>query len=147
MLSTSFLNLIVNSKTSSAKMEFKELNDIGRDPPSFCSAGPVGEDFFHWQAMIIGPPESPYKDGVFFLDIHFPTEYPFKPPKVNFTTRIYHPNINSDGIISIDTLSDQWSPALTISKDDPLVPEIAHVYKTDRTRYEATAREWTRKYA
>lgn len=31
--------------------------------------------------------------------------------------------------------------------DDPLVPEIAHVYKTDRIRYEATAREWTRKYA
>jgi ubiquitin-protein ligase len=31
--------------------------------------------------------------------------------------------------------------------DDPLVPEIAHVYKTDRSRYESTAREWTRKYA
>lgn len=31
--------------------------------------------------------------------------------------------------------------------DDPLVPEIAHVYKTDLSRYEATAREWTRKYA
>jgi hypothetical protein len=30
--------------------------------------------------------------------------------------------------------------------DDPLVPDIAHLYKTDRTRYEATAREWTRKY-
>jgi ubiquitin-conjugating enzyme E2 D/E len=31
--------------------------------------------------------------------------------------------------------------------DDPLVPEIANLYKTDRPRYEATAREWTRKYA
>ncbi|KAF0536881.1 ubiquitin-conjugating enzyme [Gigaspora margarita] len=138
-----------------------ELNDMGRDPPSIYSAGPVGEDFFHWQAMIIGPPESPYKDGAFFLDIHFPTEYPSKPPKVNFTTKIYHPNINSDGIICIDVLSDQWSPALTISKvlmficslmfdpnpDDPLVPEIANVYKTDRARYEATAREWILKYA
>lgn len=31
--------------------------------------------------------------------------------------------------------------------DDPLVPEIAHVYKTDRAKYEQTAREWTRKYA
>jgi hypothetical protein len=30
--------------------------------------------------------------------------------------------------------------------DDPLVHDIAHLYKTDRTRYEATAREWTRKY-
>lgn len=125
--------------------------------------------------------DSPYSGGVFFLAIHFPTDYPFKPPKVNFTTRIYHPNINSNGSICLDILRDQWSPALTISKgqshhcimsqtkqetltlaevllsicsmltdpnpDDPLVPEIAHVYKTDRARYEATAREWTRKYA
>jgi ubiquitin-protein ligase len=29
--------------------------------------------------------------------------------------------------------------------DDPLVPEIAQLYKTDRPRYESTAREWTRK--
>jgi len=139
----------------------KELTDLGRDPPSSCSAGPIGDDLFHWQATIMGPSDSPYSGGVFFLAIHFPTDYPFKPPKVNFTTRIYHPNINSNGSICLDILRDQWSPALTISKvllsicsmltdpnpDDPLVPEIAHVYKTDRARYEATAREWTRKYA
>ncbi|KAJ3416880.1 Ubiquitin-conjugating enzyme E2 4 [Chytridiales sp. JEL 0842] len=139
----------------------EELQDLGRDPPSSCSAGPVGDDLFHWQATIMGPSDSPYSGGVFFLSIHFPTDYPFKPPKLIFTTRIYHPNINSNGSICLDILRDQWSPALTISKvllsicslltdpnpDDPLVPEIAHVYKTDRARYEATAREWTRKYA
>ncbi|KAH8151785.1 uncharacterized protein LAJ45_04407 [Morchella importuna] len=126
----------------------KELTDLGRDPPSSCSAGPIGEDLFHWQATIMGPSESPYTGGVFFLSIAFPTDYPFKPPKVNFTTRIYHPNINANGSICLDILRDQWSPALTISKvllsicsmltdpnpDDPLVPEIAHVYKTDRDR-------------
>lgn len=31
--------------------------------------------------------------------------------------------------------------------DDPLVPEIAHMYKTDRNKYETTARSWTQKYA
>ena len=118
---------------------------------------------YNWQATIMGPPDSPYAGGVFFLNIRFPPDYPFKPPKVSFTanTRIYHPNINSNGNICLDILKDQWSPALTISKvllsvcslltdpnpDDPLVPEIAQLYKTDRTRYEATAREWTRKYA
>jgi ubiquitin-conjugating enzyme E2 D/E len=65
--------------------------------------------------------DSPYSGGVFFLAIHFPTDYPFKPPKVNFTTRIYHPNINSNGSICLDILRDQWSPALTISKGQSYV--------------------------
>eukprot|EP00917_Polyrhabdina_sp_WS-2016_P012984 GHVP01028561.1.p1 GENE.GHVP01028561.1~~GHVP01028561.1.p1 ORF type:complete len:148 (-),score=20.60 GHVP01028561.1:105-548(-) len=139
----------------------KELLDLGRDPPSSCSAGPVGDDLFHWQATIIGPDDSPYVGGVFFLSIHFPTDYPFKPPKVMFTTKIYHPNINSNGSICLDILREQWSPALTVSKvllsicsmltdpnpDDPLVPEIANIYKKDKVKYEETAREWTKKYA
>mmetsp|Transcript_3957 Transcript_3957/g.6231 ORF Transcript_3957/g.6231 Transcript_3957/m.6231 type:complete len:222 (+) Transcript_3957:725-1390(+) len=138
-----------------------ELVDLGKDPPANCSAGPVGDDMFHWQATIMGPDESPYAGGVFFLDIHFPADYPFKPPKVHFTTRIYHCNINSNGGICLDILKDQWSPALTISKvllsicslltdpnpDDPLVPDIAQLLKTDRVRHDSTAREWTSKYA
>ena len=109
----------------------------------------------------MGPADSPFQGGVFFLNVNFPTDYPFKPPKITFTNRIYHPNINSNGSICLDILKDQWSPALTISKvllsisslltdanpDDPLVPEIANIYKSDRAKYENTAKEWTKKYA
>ncbi|KAH0449275.1 hypothetical protein IEQ34_023075 [Dendrobium chrysotoxum] len=128
-----------------SKRILKELKDLQKDPPTSCSAGPVAEDMFHWQATIMGPPDN----------------YPFKPPKVAFRTKVFHPNINSNGSICLDILKEQWSPALTISKvllsicslltdpnpDDPLVPEIAHMYKTDKNKYEATARSWTQKYA
>lgn len=76
--------------------------------------------------------DSPYTGGVFFLAIHFPTDYPFKPPKVNFTTRIYHPNINSNGSICLDILRDQWSPALTISKGNNLYLDIQRGFKGAR---------------
>lgn len=140
----------------------KELLEFSRDPPANCSAGPISEDdLFKWTATIMGPADSPFEGGIFSLNITFPADYPFKPPKCLFQTKVYHPNVNSSGGICLDILKDQWSPALTISKvllsicslltdanpDDPLVPEIAHEYKTDRAAYEAKAREWTRKHA
>ncbi|CAN1772034.1 Ubiquitin-conjugating enzyme E2 28 [Linum perenne] len=90
-----------------SKRILKELKDLQKDPPSSCSAGPVAEDMFHWQATIMGPSDSPYSGGVFLVTIHFPPDYPFKPPK---------PNVNSNGSICLDILKEQWSPALTISK-------------------------------
>ena len=139
----------------------KEINDLKLDAPSNCSAGPSGNDPYQWDAMIIGPEGSPYSGGVFRLHIQFPVDYPFKAPHIQFKTKIYHPNINPAGMICLDILKGQWSPALTVSKvllsicslltdpnpSDPFVPEIARIYIDNRKQYEEEARRYTNLYA
>lgn len=140
----------------------REFTDIQKDPPPNCTAGPVkDDDLFKWEAMIFGPSDTPYAGGCFKLLINFGTDYPFKPPIVQFVTKVYHPNINAAGGICLDILKTQWSPALTISKvllsicsllaepnpSDPLMPDIAHQYTYNRTKYDDIAREYTEKYA
>lgn len=53
----------------------------------------------------------PYNLKAFNLRISFPGDYPLKPPTVTFTTRIYHPNVDSDGQICLPIISkDNWKP-------------------------------------
>ncbi|KAI8895187.1 ubiquitin-conjugating enzyme/RWD-like protein [Globomyces pollinis-pini] len=109
-----------------------------------------------------GPEDTSYAGGTFVVDIVLPDEYPFKPPKMKFVTRIYHPNISSQtGAICLDILKDAWTPVLTLktalislqsllcdaAPDDPQDAQVAGHYINDRPGFERTAREWTLKYA
>ncbi|XP_015878785.2 constitutive photomorphogenesis protein 10 [Ziziphus jujuba] len=149
------------SVSASGKRIQKEMAELNKDPPPDCSAGPKGDNLYHWVATIIGPPGTPYQGGIYFLDITFPSDYPFKPPKVVFKTRIYHCNVDSAGNLRLEILKDSWSPALTITKVllairsiftnpdpyNPLVPGIARLYLTDRAKHDERAAEWTMRFA
>ncbi|KAK9725786.1 hypothetical protein RND81_05G169300 [Saponaria officinalis] len=132
------------------------------DNISFCSFGLVdSKDPLKLQGIIIGPCGTPFEGGVFFLSIKVPTNYPFKPPKIKFKTKVFHPNITSDGTIEMDILDLQWSPAITIEKllisicsfltnpsheKDSCNP-ICDLFWNNRKLYDKIARDWTLKYA
>ena len=140
----------------------REMNEIKNTPTEGIVAAPINEeDLFKWKAVIDGPADSPYEGGKIQVDITFPENYPFKPPRCKFLTKIYHPNICSQGSICLDTLGSNWSPVLTLPKvllslssllvdpnpDDPMVGHIAQEYINDRPKYDTNAREMTQKHA
>jgi len=111
---------------------------------------------------LLGPPDTPYAGARFHVDIIVVDTYPFNPPKVRFTTKIWHPNISSvTGAICLDILKDQWAAAMTIrtvllslqallatpEPDDPQDAVVANQYKKDRKLFEKTARHWANVYA
>jgi ubiquitin-conjugating enzyme E2 D/E len=146
---------------TTAKRIQTELAKIQKSPIPGITAMPMENDLYHWKATISGPPDTPFENGIFKLELEFTEKYPYKPPRVHFTTKIYHPNIDSGGGICLDILSSQWSPVLNIQQlllsisslvaspnpDDPLVGSIAKEYKNDRETYNLKVREWTKLYA
>ena len=114
------------------------------------------------KGSITGPKDTAYEGGVFNVDIEIPSSYPFEPPKMKFSTKIWHPNVSSQtGAICLDILKDQWSPALTIKTallslqallsspepSDPQDAEVAKQYLNDQETFQKTAKFWTATYA
>jgi len=146
---------------ASAKRLAKELKEMEKNPLTWARAQPVGDSLYKWRASISGPERTPYEKGTFNLELEMPPEYPFKAPKVKFLTKIYHPNVKSDGQLCNEVLNDGWSPQLKIPEvlmtirqvlvepnpDNPLEPEIANVFRENRTQFNKTAKEWTKRYA
>jgi ubiquitin-conjugating enzyme E2 D/E len=120
------------------------------------------EDMYDEHYVFIkGPKDTPFENGIFKLSIKLPNDYPYKPPKMYFLTRVYHPNISADGSICIDILKDQWSSALRLNTvllslsdllanpnpNDPLVPDIANEYKTNKEKYNQKVIDYVKKFA
>ena len=122
----------------------------------------VDNDYRHWKGRINGPIDTVYQGGVFDVDIIIPDDYPFKPPKMKFDTKIWHPNISSvTGAICLDILKNEWTPALTIRTalislqalmcepvpNDPQDAVVAKQYMSNINLFNQTAKHWVEEYA
>ncbi|XP_024014704.1 ubiquitin-conjugating enzyme E2-16 kDa [Eutrema salsugineum] len=130
----------------SAKVISLQLKEVERKNNACFSTGPVGEDLYHWEAIITGPKGSPYENGVFKLDIHFPLDYPFVPPRVMFKTKVYHPNVNTYGNIFLKMLNPTHFKTNN-SINDGLTEIHQMIYVEDRAAFETTALAWTVEHA
>jgi len=167
------LLLVVQAKQLPEGYDYAEISEPGlrrlrnevdqhtREFPSMPLKA-IKADLSHLEVLVPGPFDCPYEDGKFLLDIIFHEIHPFQPPLVQFITKVYHCNIGAQtGKISLDTLHDQWSPALNLSKvllsiqsllfnpnpHDPIEAEAARLYLEDRQQHDAKVREWVRMYA
>ncbi|KAK4299076.1 hypothetical protein Pmani_028627 [Petrolisthes manimaculis] len=143
----------------------KELEQLRESPPVGVSCWPDGDDLTSFTAVIIGDDTTVYAGGMFKLEVKVPDRYPFLPPKVRFLTKVYHPNIDTLGRICLDILKmtpgGSWRPIHNLATvltsvrlllehpnpDDPLMIDIAADYQLRKPMFDATAREWTAKYA
>ncbi|PAA92178.1 hypothetical protein BOX15_Mlig023549g3, partial [Macrostomum lignano] len=114
-----------------------------------------------WSGLIV-PENPPYNKGAFRINIDFPVEYPFKPPKVTFKTKIYHPNVDEKGQVCLPIINpENWKPATKTEQvvqaliamvhdpepENPLRGDLAEEFLRDKKKFMKNAEEFTRKNA
>ncbi|XP_028396681.1 ubiquitin-conjugating enzyme E2 L3-like [Dendronephthya gigantea] len=140
----------------------KELNDIRKSGIKVFRDIRVDEtNILQWQGLIV-PESAPYNKGAFRIEITFPAEYPFKPPKITFKTKIYHPNIDEKGQVCLPIIgAENWKPATKTDQviqalvalvqdpepEHPLRADLAEEYTKDRKKFMKNAEEHTKKHA
>ena len=140
----------------------KEYQALQKEKNTNVEVKLVNNDIRHWKGRIKGPIDTCYQGGIFDVDIIIPDDYPFKPPKMKFDTKIWHPNISSvTGAICLDILKNEWTPALTIRTalislqalmcepvpNDPQDAVVAKQYMSDIKLFNQTAKHWVEEYA
>jgi len=153
------------TETMRAARVGRELEQLARDPPPGVAVWPREEDGNGGErldvldASLDGPKGSPFEEGRFRLEVLLPRRYPMEPPVVRFLSKVFHPNVDGQGRICLDSLKmppkGAWQPSLNVAQillqirlllaepnpEDPLVPEISDLMRRDRDAFERKARD------
>ncbi|XP_036954205.1 ubiquitin-conjugating enzyme E2 L3-like [Acanthopagrus latus] len=148
-------------KMAASRRLAKELEEIRKSGmKNFRNIQVEESNLLSWQGLIV-PDNPPYDKGAFRIEIIFPTEYPFKPPKITFKTKIYHPNIDEKGQVCLPVISaENWKPATKTDQviqslialvndpqpEHPLRADLAEEYSKDRKKFLKNAEEFTKKH-
>ncbi|XP_013786188.1 ubiquitin-conjugating enzyme E2 L3-like [Limulus polyphemus] len=140
----------------------KELQDLRKSAmKSFRNIHVEETNILIWQGLIL-PENPPYNKGAFRIEIIFPAEYPFKPPKIIFRTKIYHPNIDEKGQVCLPIISaENWKPATKTDQvvqalvalvndpepEHPLRADLAEEFTKDKKKFFKSAEEFTKKFS
>nr|XP_049618404.1 ubiquitin-conjugating enzyme E2 L3b isoform X7 [Syngnathus scovelli] len=113
----------------------KELDEIRKSGmKNFRNIQVDESNLLSWQGLIV-PDNPPYDKGAFRIEIIFPTEYPFKPPKITFKTKIYHPNIDEKGQVCLPVISaENWKPATRTDQGEKASKKTDEMPKNTNTR-------------
>jgi ubiquitin-conjugating enzyme E2 G1 len=104
-----------------------EFVQLTKDPNYFFSINPSEDNFFKWDIMIIGPPDTPFEGGIIHSVMEFTKEYPNRPPTFQFISKLFHPNVYADGKVCIsilhegvdefnyESVSERWNPSHSVN--------------------------------
>ncbi|XP_027177876.1 ubiquitin-conjugating enzyme E2 20-like [Coffea eugenioides] len=91
-----------------------ELMALMMSGDSGISAFPEEDNIFCWKGTITGSKDTVFEGTEYKLSLSFPTDYPFKAPKVKFETGCFHPNVDVYGNICYYLFQDKWSSAYDV---------------------------------
>ncbi|XP_033059757.1 ubiquitin/ISG15-conjugating enzyme E2 L6 isoform X1 [Trachypithecus francoisi] len=139
----------------------KELEDLQKKPPPYLrNLSSSDANVLVWHALLL-PDQPPYHLKAFNLCISFPPEYPFRPPTIKFTTKIYHPNVDESGYVCLPIISSEnWKPctktcqvleALNVLVNrpnirEPLRMDLADLLTENPELFRKNAEEFTLQY-